>query len=254
MNDLTDVSAWCGHWPFRALRPRDPGALKAYLQSHGVRRAWVSALESVLYPDPMDGNFPLVDAVAGDSFFAAIPIVDPSLALWRQDVEECLKRGAAKAMRLTPNYHEYALTDACADACCRWASERGLLVYVQLRMMDERTHHPLMKVPGVSVADLIALAARHPQVQFVAGAVYARDLARLRESPNLSVDLSLVESPLGLRQAVEALGPEKLLFGSQTPLIYYDANLQKMNPMPCDVPPRHLEGIRHGNADRLLSR
>ncbi|MCZ7648796.1 MAG: amidohydrolase family protein [Planctomycetota bacterium] len=252
MNDLIDVSVWSGHWPFRAVKRREPKELKAFLQGKGVRQAWISSAEAVLYPDPMQGNEPLLEAVGGDEFFLPVPILDVSLPLWRKDAEECVRRFKVKAFKLTPNYHQTPLNDRKVDEFCAFAAEKKLAVCIQLRMMEERTHHPLMKIPPVQLGDLAKLASQHPTVKFLACAAFCRDLPKLREASNVFVEHSLVESPFTLKVALDAVGPERLVFGSHSPFIYYEANLAKLNADPVDVKPEALRAIRHGNAARIL--
>jgi len=252
MSGLIDTSVFCGYWPFRCLAQRTPDALKAHLQSRGVTLAWVAATEAILYPDPMQANEPLFEAISGDPFFVPVAIVDVTLATWRRDAERCLRKWGCRALKLVPNYHGYKLSDPRVSELVSVAGEADVPVCVQMRMMDERAHHPLMKVPGVPAADVARLAQRSPEVRFLACGAYRHDLPGLSGAPNVWVEISSVESGQTLRSAVEARGPERLVFGSHSPFYYFEAVLAKLNVDPADVPAETVLAVREVNARALL--
>lgn len=252
MSALVDTSVFCGHWPFRRLPLREHGALKAHLAGHGVSQAWVASAEALLYPDPMHGNEPLLAAVRGDPFFVPVAVLDLVLAGWRRDARECVERLGCRAVKLAPNYHGYALSEPRADELAEWAGAAGVPVCIQLRMMDERTHHPLMKVPGVPAEEVAALARRHPKTRFLACAAHHGALKTFSSVENLWAELSFVESKNTLTTAIAALGAKRLVFGSHSPLMYFEAMAAKLDAAPEDVPPEHVRAVREENAAALL--
>lgn len=252
MSDIIDTSVFCGYWPFRSLPYRTPEALKTHLLSHGVRQAWVASAEAILYPDPMQGNEPLFEAIAGDSFFTPVAIIDVTLATWRADVQICLEQWDCRALKLAPNYHQYELGDARVAELISLAGEAGLPVCVQMRMMDERSHHPLMKVPGVPIADIVALARHHPEARFLVCGAYQAELKMLGKTANIWAEISFVEAGQALASAVAALGAERLVFGSHSPFFYFEAVAAKLDVDPVDVLPDQVKAIREENTFMLL--
>ncbi len=248
---VVDTSVFVGTWPFRCLPHRTVPALKAYLTARGVLQAWVAPVEAILYPDPMQANEPLLAEVAGDPFWVPVAVLDPTLPTWREDALACLGRGA-RAFKLTPNYHGYRLTDPVATEVAALAAETGALLCVQLRVMDERAHHPLMKVPGVPAADVVALAASYPQVRFLACGAYFAELRALRPAANVWAELSFVETGNTLRAAVTELGAERVVFGSHSPFFYFEAVAAKLVADPADVSPEVVEMVGRGNAAGML--
>lgn len=247
---MIDTSVFCGAWPFRRLPHRSPDELKAHLRGHGIRQACVASAEAILYPDPMQGNEPLLLAVQEDPFFVPVAVLDPTLATWHRAAEACLGRGA-RAFKLVPNYHSYSLADPRVDEVAAAARQADAIVCVQMRMMDERAHHPLMKVPGVPAADVAALAGRHPEIRFLACGAYQAELKALR-APNLWAEISFVESGQALPAAAAALGWERLVFGSHSPFFYFAAVAAKLDVDPADLPPAQAAAVREKNAAALL--
>ncbi|MBI3831009.1 MAG: amidohydrolase family protein [Planctomycetes bacterium] len=252
MNPVTDTSVFSGQWPFRKLPYRTPGELKEHLSGRGVREAWVSSLDAILYPDPMHGNVPLAETVARDPFFVPVAVLDVTLAKWRRDARECLEQREFRALKLTPNYHSYPLTDPNAAALADLAGEAGVPVCIQTRMMDERAHHPLMKVPQVPASEIAALARRHPRTRFLACAADNGMLKAFAGIENLWSEISFVENRNTLFKAIGVVGASRLVFGTHSPLLYFEASAAKLDSDPEDVSAEQLETVCVKNATELL--
>ena len=252
MSDLIDTSVFSGYWPFRSLSYRTPERLKSFLQPLGVRQAWVAAAEAILYPDPMLANETLLPAVAGDPFFLPVAIVDVTLATWEGDAQACLNHWGCGALKLVPNYHQYDLGHPRVAELVALAQQACVPVCVQVRMMDERSHHPLMKVPRVPTEEVAALARRHPDARFLVCGAYQGELRALREAPNVWAEIAMVESERSLWGAIDALGPDRVVFASHSPFLYFAAAAAKLDVDPTDVPPEVVELVCSHNAMSLL--
>lgn len=251
MSGLVDTSVFCGAWPFRRLDHAEPAELKARLSASVVTEAWVAPFEGVFYQDPMTANEALAEKIHGDRFFVQAAVIDVSLPAWRKDAETCLSNLGCGVFKLFPNYHRYVLNLPSTAELAELAAKAGVPVCVQLRMQDERGHHPLVKVPGVSAQDLIELAKRCPRTRFLACAGYLADLKALRGVGNIWAEPSFVESENSLKSAVNAFGPERLVFASQSPLYYFDAEAAKLDADENDVSQQVLEAVRSRNAVQL---
>ena len=254
MSALIDTSVFCGYWPFRALTTRTPKALKALLEPLGVTQAWVASSEAILYPDPMQGNAPLFEAIQGDPFFIPVAIIDVTLATWERDARACVERWGCGALKTVPNYQSCDLGYPRLADLLSLAQALNVPVCIQVRMMDERAHHPLMKVPGVSCEEIAGLAARVPDARVLVCGAYHRELAALRNSPSVWAEISMVESERPLRGAIDALGEERVVFGSHAPFLYPTAALAKVSVDPVDVSAEVVEAVRYRNAEGLLRR
>ena len=139
-----------------------------------------------------------------------------------------MERLAIKAVKLIPNYHAYSLLDDRVLSFCTLAAERGIPVLVQMRVEDERSHYELLKVPGVSVDDIAALAGRIPPLAIVALCPYLGEAVRLAAVSNVFVDISFVETLDTLCSLCAVIPVSKILFGSHVPWLYPRAAMAKL--------------------------
>lgn len=252
MSQLIDTSLFYGSWPFRAHLNRTPGELKAFAAAHGVKQAWIASAPAILYPDPMQGNELLFGDVGEDPFFIKVAVIDVTLATWKRDLHRSLTTQGCRVVKLLPNYHQVDVKDPRVRELAEICSEMSVPIAIQLRMMDERGHHPLMKVPGVPAGAIVQLANEVPQARFLACGAYHGDLGQFKDAPNLWAELSFVESGHALVKALAAMGPDRLVFGSHTPLLNLAAQIAKLDAPAADVEPAIAEKIRTRNAQILL--
>jgi predicted TIM-barrel fold metal-dependent hydrolase len=264
-----DASVWSGRWPFAPVGA-SLAALERELAAQGAEGALVSPAEAVLAPEPQAENLALLAAVRrrrrGFGWLVAA-VVDPSRAGWQEAAERCLALGA-RCLKVLPGYHMYPVVEGgtyagdapwVAEAAragrqglwglCRLAAARGVPLAVQMRLQDERGHHPLMRVPGLPAAEVAALAAEHPDARFLACGAYLRDLGPLGAAPNVWVETSFVEGHDTLAQAVTRVPPERLLAGTHAPLFCPGAGVAKLEA--ATVPAEVREAVARVNARRL---
>lgn len=148
-----------------------------------------------------------------------------------------------RGLEISPAVHGVRLDDdRCAD----------------LVSVAEDVGHPVYVVclerPGCRVADLVALAEQRPQVRFVLGHggvgnidFYGIELVAAR--PNVLFETSGGYSTV-LRAAIDRLGAERVLFGSEYPLQHPAVELAKLDA--ADLTPTERRQITWDNATRLL--
>jgi len=157
-------------------------------------------------------------------------------------------------IRLHPNYHGYNLSDPVFAELLRLARTRGLFVQLALCMEDERTQHPLMRVPPVDVTPLPDVVRNlnnptmivlncYPQLKF--------DLKRLASAGEIYFDLSMTEGVGGVARLVDQVAIERVLFGSHAPLFYYESAVLKMQES--GLTEVQQQAIWRENALRLIS-
>jgi uncharacterized protein len=249
---LIDTSAFCGHWPFRRLPVRGTAEVKALLSAGGVTRAWVAPLEGVFYHDPMDANEELNSDLRGDEFFVQCGVINVTLASFHRDALACLDELNCGAIKLFPNYHGYDLADARVKELAALAAEENLPLCIQMRMQDERGHHPLVKVPGVPALSVVALAQACPQTRILACGPYLNEMKTLSGAPNIWCETSFAENGETLKNVLAAVAPGRLVFGSHSPMYYLAANVAKLNPEMAGASAEQVAAISAANAAALL--
>ena len=211
---LIDVNVSLGHWPFQRFAVRTPAQLERRMRRESVATAWVSAIESVLHPDPDVYDDLLATALAGRRGLRLVKTVNPTLAGSAERLDRWCARRRPRAVKLFPGYHGYDLGDERVAAVMALARRRRLAVMVQMRVEDERSHHPLMKVPPVSVADVARLARAFTSVPVVALCAYLAEARTLTTmAPNVHVDLSFLETLDTVASALTDIPVRQLLFG-----------------------------------------
>ena len=251
LTDAFDASSWVGSWPFINNFETDLTLLATQLESTGITGAAISPLAAILGPDPMMANLSLLEQVrdySGDFRVRVVPILDPSLPGWERDLALLLSehRQAIAAIRIVPSYHSLGVAGAESTRLATAVAEANLGLCVQVRILDERAHHPLMVVPGVPADAIVNLAKAVPNGRILACGIFRSELPMLASAPNIFVELSSIESGDTLADAIEAMGADRLLLGTHAPVYYPLPAVAKLtsSDQPADV----LDQITSGNA------
>ncbi len=214
---LVDVNAATGFWPIQHLSHPTLESLDALFATLGVEEVWLSALESVLYPEPDTWDLRLFERLPAFPRFRPVKTVNPLLANWRSHWEKV----PLAAIKLFPAYHGYLLSHPSLDLVCQAAAQEELPVLVTIRMNDERNQPASMQVPPVPVGDLLELSRRHPRTTFIALCCYGHEVATLAQGgERLLAECSFLDGIRALERAAGLLGQERLLFGSHAPLLH----------------------------------
>lgn len=254
---MLDASAFVGVWPFRAHPERTADQAVQALKERGFSGACLSPVEAVLHPEPMTANRAFLrearDTSQSEFVWVSAPIVDPSHTPWEEHLEECLAlgEGRVRAIKILPNYHAFTLDDPSVDALARKIAERDLTLSIQVRMEDERSRHAMMTTIGVPVAEIDALASRHPDLRILVCGAYMAELRQLAKRENLSFETSFVESGRLLNDALANAGAERVLTGTHAPLLMPGVGAVKAFADQAD--PDVVRSITEGNFRRLFN-
>ena len=248
---MVDCNVSLGRWPFQAFAVRTPGRLARHLAAEGVSGAWVSAVESILYPDPDVYDAALFRAMQPHRTLRFVKTINPTLPNCRASLAAWSKQRRVCAVKVFPTYHQYSAADDCAVELAEAVCAARLPLLVQMRVEDERSHYPLMRVPGVPFGEVIALAGAVPTLPVVALCPYFAEAKELAAGPpNLHVDLSFIETPDTVRTVLGFLPARRVLFGSHTPFMTTRSEVMKLEFARVGARDRDL--ISRGNAARLL--
>ncbi|MCW5977828.1 MAG: amidohydrolase family protein [Bryobacteraceae bacterium] len=252
-----DVNAYLGHFAFRQLRHNTAAALVKLMDRKGIHRAAVSNAACITYRNAQPGN----EALAAEiepyrERFAAVAVLNPAYAGWRDDLEACRRLGF-KALRLYPRWHHYKLTDAACRDLAEAAADHGLPLTIPIRVEDRRQQSWLVDVPDVDLGEIAALVKAVPRARFIVsnGAGFtSSELGRKGNDlpPNYAIDTSRLSAVMNneLGQLAANLGAERIVFGTGMPFHYPDAALVNLEVLK--APDEVKEAIRAKNAARLL--
>lgn len=255
---IVDLNAYLGHWPFRRLRHNDAESLLRLMDRAGIDRACVSSASAIFYKNSQSGNEELAEQIRGhEDRLTHFAVINPAYVAWRRDLEVCAEQFGSRGLRLYPHYHNYALSDACCDELVAAATERGMVVSIPLRQIDQRQRHWLLEIPDVAHGALEALVQRHPDARFVflngIGFTGSRLGAADNGLPeNYVIGISRLKATMAneVGALVRNLGAERVVLGTGMPFKYPEVALLKVEVL--DAPEEVKRAILGGNAERLL--
>ena len=144
---VVDANAFVGSWPYRDVEG-GVDELLARMDAEGIDRALVSSLDAAHRRNVPAANLELFDRIAGhEERLIPVATVDPTYTKWEENVDECVDRGA-KALKMLPLYHGYAIDEDPARELMDAAAERDLPVVVCSVLEDLRKQHPTHKPYG----------------------------------------------------------------------------------------------------------
>jgi uncharacterized protein len=252
-----DTNAHLGHWPFRRHGFEETGKLLDKLRAAKIDEAWVASFEGVLHKDIAGVNERLAAECRDRGAGILVPFgtVNPRLPDWPEDLRRCREVHKMRGVRLYPNYHGYPLDDPDFIRLLKLAATAELLVQLVVKMEDERTHHPLMKVPAVELDPL-------PKV--VAGMTGLRlQLLNCPVSPagealvplarvGIFFEIAMQEGVGVVARLVDRVGPDRVVFGTHFPLFHAESAILKLKE--ADLAGETERAIRSANARKVLSK
>lgn len=258
MNDaLIDVNVNLSRWPFRRVRDDDTRTLVGTLREHGVTEAWAGSFDGLLHKDVAGVNERLADECGtyGRGLLRPFGSVNPMLPDWEEDLRRCAKVHAMPGIRLHPNYHGYGLDHPNFQRLLGLARDSGLIVQLVVAMEDERMMHPLLRVPNVDVPRLEGTLRAFPGVRVVLlnalRSVSFETLREIIEAGEVYVDIGMLEGVCGIERLASQIPVERVLFGSHSPLFYFESAMLKLKESELDEAQSTM--IRGANAMKLLS-
>jgi predicted TIM-barrel fold metal-dependent hydrolase len=253
---MIDANVSLSRWPCRRLPLDEPATLVAALRRLGFTQAWAGSFDGLLHRDVAGVNRRLAAdcRTLGDGILVAFGTVNPTLPDWREDLRRCHEEHRMPGIRLHPNYHGYDLDDPRLAALLDEAAARSLIVQVVAAMEDERTQHPLLRVPPVHPDPLAGLVARRPALRVVLlNAGFRPDsdrLKRLVDTRRIWIDTAMLEGIAVLERVVAAIGSDRLLIGSHSPFYCLEAAPLKLQEAALKDADRLA--VAEGNARSML--
>ena len=253
---MIDVNVYVGRWPFRRLPDDETQRLVERLRKAGVVRAWVGSFDALLHRDLAGVNTRLAAECREKGAGLLLPFgtVNPSLPDWEEDLRRCAEELGMPGIRLHPNYHGYGLGDPEFAELLGRAAELRLIVQIVAKMEDERTQHPLVRVPTTNLRPLLETVRQHLELPVVLlnalRDTTVEEAAALVEAGEIYFDVAMLEGVGGLGRLISKLPHERVMFGSLAPLFYFEAAAAKLHES--EIGHAALSAVAHRNAERLL--
>jgi predicted TIM-barrel fold metal-dependent hydrolase len=255
---IIDTNTYLSRWPFRRLVGDETPDFVARLRKRKVVQAWAGSFDGILHKDIAQVNARLAAdcRTYGKDFLVPFGSVNPTLPNWQEDVRRCGEDHKMPGIRLHPNYHGYTLADPVFAELLHLATKHRLIVQLVVCMEDMRTQHPLMRVPQVDLSALPRVIKNEPAVRLTLlnwppGIDEGQELQSLASTGSVYFDISMVEGIEGIARLVEQLPVERVLFGSNFPLFYFESALLKMQES--GLSESQKQALFQGNAKRLLA-
>jgi predicted TIM-barrel fold metal-dependent hydrolase len=251
---IVDTNVSLGLWPFRRIPGDTAVELIARLKKRGVTQAWAGSFEGLFHRDLTSVNARLAKAcqTAGGGFLLPFGSVNPKSPGWHEDLRLCHEVHKMRGVRLHPNYHGYLLSDGAFRDVLREASNRKLIVQLVLNVEDERTQHPLMRVPPVDPGPLakVALADLRLIVLNRMRNPAGQALAELARAGEVYFDIAMIEGAGCAGELMSVISEKRMVFGSHSPFQYFESALLKIEESA--ITGEQRSAILTGNAQRLL--
>jgi predicted TIM-barrel fold metal-dependent hydrolase len=203
-----------GRWDIVGLRD-DPAQMLAAMDSVGIERA---CLFNIFHPDSRMGHDRLHQFVRlHPTRFIGFAYCTPMLQRDRmlRELERAIDQLGFAAIKIYPLYGEIAMNDPRWDPVYQFAHDRGLAIIAHTGSQ-----------PSVEPRLVMDVAPRFPRANFVlahAGNLPAQRLqaiAAARTFANVYIETcTTFRSPGVIEQLVEGVGAEKVIYGSDMPLM-----------------------------------
>jgi len=253
-----DVNVYLSRWPFRRLPDDETPRLVRRLRSGKVTGAWAGSFDGLLHKDVAAVNARLVKECRrhGEGLLIPFGTINPTLPDWQEDLRRCHERHHMPGIRLHPNYHGYRLDDPVCAELLGQAEKRNLIVQLVVKMEDERTQHPLLKVPAVETTPIVKLLPRFPRLRIVLlnslRTLRSAGLKRLATAGRVWFDIAMQEGVGGVGKLAKTVPVDRVLFGSYAPFFYFESARLKITEAA--LTEKQTAAILRGNAGKLIDR
>lgn len=226
---MIDTNVSFGPWPWMDFSSVTAPSLDTHLESEGIQEAWVSATESILFPDPDGPDERLVAAFRSCSRVVPVKTINLTMGNWRESLDRALGPLGMRLVKIYPNYHQYYLNGPEARELAGLLAARGIPLLIALRVEDERNQYPLMKVPAVPVQEVVTLAAVHPDLKVLVLGAQVGEIGTLTAgADNVFCDIAFAETGNVMDRLLASAPAGRIVFGSHTPYFYTRAAIRKL--------------------------
>lgn len=232
-----DLNCMIGHWPFRKLRHNTLEEIQKIHGKNGITGGCISSLDSILYNDPYEGDEDMAGIIKGTDYIH-IQSVNPVLSFTVADIKRGIEMFGIKGVKIYPCYHQYNLDTPELEPVCEYLRDQNIPLFVQLRMEDYRADYVMLQ-KQLGVKDIEVLLKKYPDNKIVLLTPRLHEIkalaSMLKESKNVLMDTSGLKDGLySVESVVDAIGPDKLAYGSLYPLFCLKSTLMLVEEAKLD--------------------
>ena len=248
---VVDTNVSLFQWPFRRLPLDEVDALCSKLQQMGITEAWASSFEGLLHRDIRSVNNRLLNACQAQPELVPVGAINPTLPDWKHDLNLCLGRSKMPGIRIFPGYHGYELSDKVFSELLATATELGGFVQIAFTMEDTRTQSHSVTAPNTDPRPLKHWMQQIPEakVQILNCRPSRSDKQIFSSIPRVVLDTSRVDGTDGLITLVNAIGVERVLYGSHAPFLIPEAACIRM--LESGISAAAVNAVMTENADKF---
>jgi predicted TIM-barrel fold metal-dependent hydrolase len=247
---IIDVNAGAGFWPIQAFTDRSLVEQESTFASLSIDEVWLSAIESILFPEPDTHDRALFEQLDQFPRFRPVKTINPLLANWQNGLLSAKKQFPLAALKLFPNYHGYSPQSPLMAQVGALARELSLPILIQMRVNDERNQPSFLQVRGVDAAEIAQFSRKFPDQPIIALNAYGGEVAKLADgSPNLLIDFSFLDGCDTFAIFEGILPMNRFIFGSHAPFLLARAARMKLDHFELSDSDRSLVA-----SENLLSR
>ncbi len=173
-------------------------------------------------PTPRPDNQALVETLGNDPRWIPCAQVDPNASDAVTTVRRAVVEGGCRMLKIMPSIYNASPLGPAVRALVELARELGIIVNIH----STGNHgHPL---------EIGALARRFPEVPIIMDHMGYRNegqaaIAAAEDNPNLYLGTTIAAfEPFFIESALQAVGPERIIFGSNLPRCYPDLALESL--------------------------
>jgi predicted TIM-barrel fold metal-dependent hydrolase len=241
-----DANASLGRRHDRRVAVHTAADTLAAMDDGGVDRAVVYAPHAAGY-DSCEGNAMLLEDIGDESRLVPQFVFNPT---WDEldEFAALVEKHDVRSVRMVPAAHRYPFRDWIVKPWLDWLGEAGIPVWLPV-------NYDILGVEyQIKPSEVHETLSAHPDVTAVLSEVQYHTMSwampLLRSLPNLNVEISRLSNTDGLDRLDDAVGFERVMYGSRfpdgaiSPLLYYlhHAGLSEDT----------LKDVCSRNAERLL--
>lgn len=248
---IIDVNAAYGSWPFWDTGHSDAETLASTLHNNGIEAALVSPLNAPFSTELEKLNQQLCVDCKSQTGLYPVPVIHPGYPNWETSLNEVLALGVP-AIKVHPTHHLYSLNEEALHQMAEQLADLGIPLLIPVRIEDIRGQYRGLHIRDIPADDVIAFHKQHENLTLVCLNASQPEILLIAKATNENVlfDFAYAESGATIDSLIKRVSHTRLLFGSQTPLLYTMAAHLKIRACTADHQIR--QAICSGNAKRIF--